>query len=184
MSTTPTTETQTAWAIDAAHSLIEISVKHMMFTTVKGRFTGVTGTITTHGTDPAQSAVEAELDATSIDTGNAMRDNHLRSADFLDVANNPTIAFKSSRVEPKGGDRMHVIGNLTLHGVTKEVALETTLNGQGTNPYGKEIIAFTAETTINRKDFNLNWNVALESGGWLVSDNLKVLIEMQAVKQG
>lgn len=177
------TATATTWDIDAAHSLVEVSVKHMMFTTVKGRVTGVTGTIVTSGENHAESSVNVELDASTISTGQEQRDNHLKTADFLDVATYPTIAFTSTRVEHKGGDRMTVVGNLSLHGVTKEVTLDTTLNGQGTNPYGKEIIALTAETSISRKDFGLNWNVALESGGWLVSDNVKVVIEVQAAKR-
>jgi len=182
MSATTAQET-TVWNIDAAHSLIEISAKHMMFTTVKGRITGVNGTITVHGTDPAQSSVEAELDASTISTGNEMRDNHMRSADFLDVEHYPTITFKSTRIEPQGGDRLRVTGDLTIRGVTKEVTLDTTLVGQGKNPRGVEVIGFSAETTINRKDFGLNWNVALETGGWLLSDTFKVSIEIQAAKQ-
>lgn len=182
MSATATQQT-TVWEIDPAHSLIEISAKHMMFTTVKGRITGVKGTITTHGTDPAQSSVEAELDASTISTGNEMRDNHMKSPDFLDVANYPTITFKSTRVEPQGGDRLRVTGDLTVRGVTKEVTLDTTLLGQGKNPRGVEVAGFSAETSINRKDFGLNWNVALETGGWLLSDTFKVLIDIQAAKR-
>src|SRR5947209_10993574 len=141
---TATAQQTTIWDIDAAHSLIEISAKHMMFTTVKGRITGVKGTITVHGADPTQSSVEVELDASTITTGNEMRDNHMRSADFLDVENNPTIAFKSTRVAPKGENRMDVTGDLTVRGVTKEVTLDTTLVGQGTNPRGVEVIGFEA----------------------------------------
>ncbi len=180
---TATAHETTTWNIDAAHSLIEISAKHMMFTTVKGRITGVKGTITVHGTDPARSSVEAELDATTISTGNEMRDNHMRSADFLDVEHYPTITFKSTRVVPKGDDRMDVIGDLTVRGVTKQVTLDTTLVGQGTNPRGVEVAGFEAETTISRKEWGLNWNVALDTGGVLLSDNFKVSIAIQATKQ-
>ncbi len=181
MSATAPAQT-TTWNIDGVHSLVEISAKHMMFTTVKGRITGLKGTITTHGTDPAQSSVEAELDAASITTGNEMRDNHMRSPDFLDVANYPTITFKSTRVEPQGEDRMRVTGDLTVRGNTKQVTLDATFNGQGKNPQGAEVAGFTAETSINRKEFGLNWNVALETGGVLLSDTFKVLIEIQARK--
>lgn len=181
MSVTATAQ-QTVWIIDGVHSLVEISAKHMMFTTVKGRITGLSGTIITHGTDPAQSSVEAQLDASSITTGNEMRDNHMRSPDFLDVANYPTITFKSTRVEPQGGDRMRVTGDLTVRGVTKPVTLDVTFNGQGKNPQGAEVAGFTAETSISRKEFGLNWNVTLETGGVLLSDTFKVLIEIQARK--
>ncbi|MHB8644847.1 MAG: YceI family protein [Thermomicrobiales bacterium] len=177
-----TTEQTTVWNIDGVHSLVEISAKHMMFTTVKGRITGLKGTITTHGTDPAQSSVEAELDASSITTGNEMRDNHMRSPDFLDVANHPTITFKSAHVEPQGSDRMRVTGDLTVRGVTKQITFDATFNGQGKNPRGVEVAGFTAETSISRKEFGLNWNVALETGGFLLSDTFKVLVEIQATK--
>jgi polyisoprenoid-binding protein YceI len=183
MSTTAVQQGTTTWEIDTAHSLLEISAKHMMFTTVKARFTSFTGTIVTHDADPAQSSVAIEIDAMSIATGNEMRDNHVRNADFLDVPNNPTITFTSTRVEPQGGDRLKVTGDLTMRGVTKAITLDATFLGQGTNPYGKEVAGFSAETTINRKDWGVNWNAPLEAGGFLVSDNLKVIADIQAVKR-
>jgi polyisoprenoid-binding protein YceI len=155
----------------------------MMFTTLKGRFTSFTGTIVTHDTDPAQSSVAIEIDATSIVTGNEMRDNHIRTADFLDVPNNPTITFRSTRVEPQGDDRLKVTGNLTMRGVTKEITLEATFLGQGTNPYGKQVAGFSGETTVNRKDWGVNWNAPIEAGGVLVSEKLKVTADIQAVKR-
>lgn len=172
----------TTWQIDPAHTLVEFAAKHMMFTTVKGRFTGVRGTIVDHQDDPSQSSVEAEIDAATITTGDEQRDTHLRSADFLDVENHPTISLKSTRIE---GSKEHfrVIGDLTIRGTTREVTLDANFNGRGRNPYGKDVAGFSAETEINRKDFGLTWNVALEAGGWLVGDRIKIELDVQAVRQ-
>jgi polyisoprenoid-binding protein YceI len=183
MSATQVQQRTTTWDIDAAHSLVEISAKHMMFTTVKARFTNFTGAIVTHHEDPTRSSVTVAIDATSIATGNEMRDNHIRTADFLDVPNNPTITFTSTRVEPQGHDRLKVTGDLTMRGVTKEITLNATLLGQGMNPYGKHVAGFSAETTVNRKDWGVNWNAPIEAGGVLVSENLKVNIDIQAVER-
>lgn len=185
MSITTSPQTQprvTTWQLDPAHTLVEFSVKHMMFTTVKGRFTGVSGSIRDVADDPAQSAVEATIEASTITTGDEQRDTHLRSGDFLDVENHPQITFRSRRIEGTK-ERFKVIGDLTIRGTTREVVLDTTFNGVGKNPWGKTVAGFTAETEINRKDFGLTWNVALEAGGVLVGDRLKVTIEAQAVKQ-
>jgi polyisoprenoid-binding protein YceI len=176
--------TRSTWAIDPAHSLVEFAVKHMMFTTVRGRFTDISGTITcADESDPTRSTVEATIAAASINTGDENRDAHLRSADFLDAVRFPAITFKSKQITRASEDQLRMMGDLTIRGVTKEVVLETTYNGRGKNPYGKEVAGFTAEATLNRKDFSLTWNVALESGGLLVGDKLTVLIEIQAVKQ-
>ncbi|MDQ6670494.1 MAG: YceI family protein [Chloroflexota bacterium] len=175
--------TAITYRIDPSHTLLELSAKHMMFTTVKGRFTGVTGTIVEAPHDRAgASSVDVEIDASSLSTGDDKRDAHLRSPDFLDVEKYPRISFKSTRFEGSG-DKYKVIGDLTVHGTTREVTLDTTVNGTAKNPFGKEIIGFSAETEINRKDFGLNWNVALEAGGVLVSDKVKVVIEIQAVRE-
>jgi polyisoprenoid-binding protein YceI len=183
MSATQVQQGTTTWEIDTAHSLVEISTKHMMFTTVKARFTSFTGTIVTHDGDPTHSSVTVEIDATSIATGNEMRDNHIRTADFLDVPNNPTITFTSTRVEAQDGNRVKVTGDLTMRGVTKQITMDAEFLGQATNPYGKQVAGFTAETTVNRKDWGVNWNAPLEAGGLLVSDNLKVSADIQAVKR-
>ena len=179
---TQTRERTTTWSIDPSHSLVEFSAKHMMFATVKGRFTGIRGTIVDHHDDPTKSSVEAEIDAASLTTGDPQRDAHLKSPDFLDVECYPTITFRSTRIE---GPREHfkVTGELSLHGVTREVTLDTEFNGRGINPYGKEVAGFSASTQLNRKDFGLNWNVALETGGVLVGDTIKVNIEVEAVRQ-
>ena len=173
----------TTWQIDAKHSLVEFAVKHMMFTTVKGRFSDVSGTIIYDEADPARSSVEVEIAAASIDTRDESRDAHLRSGDFFDVERFPTITFKSTRVETAGRDKLRVTGDFTIRDVTREIVLDTELTGQGTNPWGQEVAGFTAETKINRKDYGLNWNAALEAGGVLVSDDVKITLEIQAAKQ-
>jgi len=173
----------TTWAIDPVHSVVEFAVRHMMVSTVKGRFTDIRGTIRLDEDQLTQSSVEAEIVAASIDTRDPKRDAHLRSADFLDVEQYPNITFKSTRVEPKGKDRARIVGNLTIRGTTKEVTLDATLNGVGKTPFGTEVAGFSAETSLNRKDWGLNWNVALETGGVLVGDTVKITIEVEAVKQ-
>jgi polyisoprenoid-binding protein YceI len=173
----------TTWTIDPAHSLVELAVKHMMFSTVKGRFASVAGTIVLNEQNLAGSSVIAEIDAGSIDTGEAQRDGHLRSADFLDVESFPTIAFRSTEIVPRGRDGFVLVGDLTIHGVTREVSLEAELTGQGSDPWGGKRAGFAASTTINRKDFGLTWNQALEAGGVLVSDQVKISLEIQATLQ-
>jgi polyisoprenoid-binding protein YceI len=174
----------TVWEIDPKHTLVEFSVRHMMFSTVKGRFTAVSGTIRCEDeADPSRSAVEAELEAASINTGDEGRDAHLRSADFLDVETYPKITFESTRVDARNKEDLLVVGQLTVHGITREVTLEATFNGRGKNPWDQEVAGFSAETTINRKEFGLNWNAALESGGLLVGDKLDVMIEVQAIRK-
>ena len=171
------------WAIDPAHSVVELAVKHMMFSTVKGRFANIAGTIVLDEADLGASSVTAEIDAASIDTGEPQRDGHLRSADFLDVENFPTIAFRSTGVVLRGRSRFILVGDLTIRGVTREVALEAELVGKGTDPWGGQRAGFAATTAINRKEFGLTWNQALEAGGVLVSDQVKISLEIQATLQ-
>ena len=180
-----TTTTQTpgvtgTWTIDPAHTLVEFSGKHMMFTTVKGRFRDVHGTITLDEADHARSSVQVEIQAGSLDSGVEQRDAHLKSADFLDVENSQTITFRSTRVLPIGARQARVFGDLTIRGTTREVELDVAYEGMGTNPMGKEVVGFSATTEINRRDYGLNWNVALEAGGFLVSDRIKIQLEVQA----
>lgn len=182
MSTTQQTQ-QTVWAIDPAHTTVEFAIKHMMVTNVKGRFTQFSGTITGDLDDPQDLRIQGQIDAASITTGNEQRDAHLRSADFFDVEQYPTITFESTRVERKDRNHATVWGNLTVRGTTREVELAIEFNGIGKNPYGKTVAGFTAETSISRKEWGLTWNVALEQGGWLVADQVKVTIDGQAVKQ-
>lgn len=181
--TTPTPSTvSTTWTIDPSHSVVEFSVRHMMISTVKGRFNNVQGTITDVADDPSLSSVEVQIDPASINTGDDKRDAHLKSPDFFDVERYPVMTFKSTRIE---GTRANftVTGDLTLKDQTRPVTLQATFNGEGQNPYGKTIASFSATTSLNRKDWGLNWNVALETGGVLVSDTIKLEMEVQAVKQ-
>jgi polyisoprenoid-binding protein YceI len=182
-STQAGTGQRTVWKIDPKHTLVEFAAKHMMFTTVKGHFTGVEGTIYADEANPANSSVEVTIDADSITTGVPDRDNHLRSADFLDVQNHPQITYKSTKVEPRGDNKLKVTGDLTIRGITRPVVLDAEITGRGKTPYGQEASGFAATTSINRKDWGLNWNVALEAGGVLVSDSLKIEIEAEAIKQ-
>jgi polyisoprenoid-binding protein YceI len=140
------------------------------------------GWIEEQGTDLGQARVEAVLDAGSIDTGVEMRDNHLRSADgHFDVANYPTVTFKSTHVEGNDPSNFKVVGDLTIHGVTKRVVLNASFSGQGKDPWGNQRLAFSADTNVNRKDFNLTWNQTLETGGFLLGDDVKIEIDVEAV---
>jgi polyisoprenoid-binding protein YceI len=171
--------TATTWTIDPSHSVVEFSVKHMVFATAKGRFSDFSGTITLDSENVASSSVHVEIGAASIDTRDAKRDEHLKSADFFDVEKFPTLTFTSTKVEPRGDD-LRVEGELTMHGVTRPVVLEAEFNGKGVNPWGQQVISYSAHTRVNRKDFGLNWNAALESGGVLVSDDVKISLEIEA----
>jgi polyisoprenoid-binding protein YceI len=172
----------TTWQIDPAHTLVEFGVKHLMISTVKGRFAGVTGTLVVDEDDSAGSSVQVEIDAASIDTRQEQRDAHLRSADFLEAERHPTITFKSTRVEPLGEDRFRVVGDLTIRGTTREVVLDAELTGRGTYPppYSREAIGFTASTAIDRTEFGLTYNTALETGGFMVGDTVKIHLEVEA----
>ncbi len=172
------------WVIDPVHSFAEFSVKHMMVATAKGRFTTLEGTLQLDQANPANSSVVASIDIASIDTGEPKRDAHLRSADFFDVEKYPTIRFKSTRVERTGDDRAKVYGDLTIRDVTRPVVLDTELEGiVEKDGYGKTRAAFTATTEINRKDFGVNWNAALETGGVALGDRVKITLHIAAVTQ-
>lgn len=172
-----------SWEIDPAHTLLEFSAKHMMFTTVRGRFREFSGTLNLNEDDLTKSSVEGTVDAASLTTGNPDRDAHLRSADFFDVEQYPAMAFKSTRIQPADGKQFKLVGDLTIKDVTREIVLDTTYEGPSKDPWGNQRMAFSAQSTLNRKDFGLNWNVALEAGGWLVGDEIQLQIEVQAVKQ-
>jgi polyisoprenoid-binding protein YceI len=174
---------RTVWLIDPKHTLVEFAVTYLTFTTVKGHFTGVSGTIRADDADPARASVEVEIDAASLDTSEGRRDTHLRSSDFLDVERYPTIAFTSTRVEPIDAHRLLVHGDLTIRGTTRGVALHAELKGRGRNPEGLDVVGLTARTEINRRDFGLTWNQALEAGGVLVGDAVAIQIEVQAIRQ-
>ena len=185
MSTTATQPQTTTWNLDPAHSLIEFSAKHMMITTVKGRMAEVRGTLTIDEADPDRSSVNVEVDTASIDTRAEQRDVHLRSADFLDVEKYPTLTFRSKRVDgarAAEGDSFKVVGDLTIRGTTREVTLDATYEGRGRDPWGGERVSFSADTKIDRRDFGLTWNATLEAGGVLVSNDIRIHMEAQAVK--
>ena len=177
------TATGTVWAIDPAHTSVEFAVKHMMVSTVKGRFSDVAGTITGNIDHPAGAQVEVTIAANSIDTRNEQRDAHLRSADFLDAEQYPQITFTSKKIEERNKNSYLVRGDLTIRGTTKEVELEASVNGVGKSPYGTEVVGITASTVLSRQEWGLTWNVALETGGVLVGDALRVNIEVEAVRQ-
>ena len=183
MTTASQAPAATSWTIDPAHSVVEFAVKHLMFSTVKGRFPNVSGAIALNDADLSASSVTAEIDTASIHTGEPNRDAHLRSGDFLDVENFPSITFESTGVVPRGSNSFVIVGNLTLHGVTQEVTLEAELAGKGTDPWGGQRAGFTASTSISRKEFGLTWNQGLEAGGVLVSDQVKISLEIQATQQ-
>lgn len=184
-STLPGPTTTSTWAIDAAHTQVEFAVKHLMISTVKGRIPAVEGQVELDEANPAASSVAVEFAVASIDTGTPMRDDHLRSADFFDAATFPKITFRSIEVSTSTLDddtEFPVTGELTIRGVTKPVVLHVTVNGRGRDPFGNDRIAFSATTKIDRNDFGLNYNAALETGGVLVGHEVKITIEVEAIR--
>lgn len=178
----PTTET-TVWNIDPVHSSAEFKVKHMMITNVKGQFTDIKGTLEFDQADVSKSKITATIAAASIDTRNADRDTHLKSADFLDVEKFPTLSFNSTRVTKAGAGKLKVEGDLTIHGVTRPVVFEVEGPSEpGKDPWGNMRIGWSATVKINRKDFGLAWNAALETGGLLVGDEVTISLDVQAVR--
>jgi polyisoprenoid-binding protein YceI len=173
--------TQT-WQIDPAHSSIHFSVRHLVVAKVRGRLTRWSGTLEVPDGDFGRATARVTIDASSIDTGVADRDAHLRSADFFDVETYPEITFVSRRVEGSAGD-LELVGDLTLHGVTREVALEVESGGASKDPWGNVRAIFSARTAIERKQFGLTWNQALETGGVMVGDKVEIELEVQAVRQ-
>ena len=172
----------TKWSIDPTHSEIGFKVKHMMFTNVSGKFETYEATITTEDDDFTKSAIEFSANIDSINTNNSDRDNHLKSADFFDAEKNPKLTFVSSSFA-KAGDDYELTGELTLHGVTKTVKLATEFSGLMKDPWGNTKVGLNIVGKINRKDWGLNWNSALETGGVLVSEEVKLNIELQLLKQ-
>jgi polyisoprenoid-binding protein YceI len=170
------------YKIDKAHSEVTFQVRHLL-TKVRGRFTDFEGSILYNEANPEQSSVTFTIQAGSIDTAEPDRDKHLRTPDFFDVETFPTLTFQTSRITKRGPETYDVTGTLTLHGVTKELVLPVAHMGKAKDPWGGDRLGFEAETTLNRKDFGLNWNAMLEAGGFLVGDEVKVSIEIQAVGQ-
>lgn len=172
----------TKWAVDPAHSEIGFKVKHMMFTNVSGSFTNFDATATTEGDDFENAMFEFSGDIDSVSTGNADRDGHLKSADFFDAENNPKLTFKSTAFTKSGSD-YKLEGDLTLRGVTKPVTLDAEFGGIAKDPWGNTKAGFSITGKVNRKDWGLTWNSALETGGVLVGEEVKLAIELQFIKQ-
>jgi polyisoprenoid-binding protein YceI len=181
--TAPVAGSKTAWKLDPSHTIAEFSAKHLMITTVKGRITDIEGIIYTDEKDLKNSSVEATLRAVSLDTRTDQRDQHLRSADFLDVEKYPEIRFRSTRIQ---GDKQSfkLTGDLTIRDVTKPITLDVEFEGQTKDPWGGERVGFSANGKIDRREFGLTWNQALEAGGVVVGNDIKISLEVEAVRVG
>lgn len=170
------------WNIDASHSIAEFAVKHMMISTVKGRFATLQGAIEIDEANPLASSVTASIDVASIDTKDEQRDAHLRSDDFFNAEKFPKITFASKRVERVDAENYRMVGDLTIRDVTKEVVLDTEFEGQVADPWGNQRAGFTAATQVSRGDFGVNFNGLLETGGVIVSDKVKITLHIEAVR--
>ena len=170
------------WTIDPTHTRLGFVTRHAMVTKVRGSFTQFEGTLTLDGANPSASTAALTAQLASVDTGNADRDNHLRSADFFDVENNPAMTFATTSVKQTDGDEFVLVGDLTIKGVTRPVEIEVELDGIVTDPFGNTRAGFEGETEISRKDFGLTWNVPLDGGGVLVSDKVKIQLDVSATK--
>jgi len=170
------------WNVDPTHSHVEFAIRHLMITTVKGRFTDVQGTVKSDGSDPAKGNVSVTIGVASIDTREPQRDAHLRSADFFDADKFPTITFNSRNIRDVRSNSFKLVGDLAIRGVTREVVLDVTSEGRAKDPWGGERAGFTASGKINRSDFGLTWNQALETGGVLVGDEVKISIDVELIK--
>ena len=172
-----------AWTIDNAHSTINFSVRHMMVSTARGQFEKFSGKVDFNEASPVDTDVDVTIDVASINTKDAQRDAHLKSPDFFDVEKYPTIEFDGKRVQHIDAEHAKLIGDLTIKGVTREVALDVEFHGIQKSPFGTTNAGFSAVAKINREDFNLGWNVALETGGFLVGKDIKIEIDLELVKQ-
>lgn len=181
--TVAATPARTTWTIDPAHSQVEFAVRHLMISTVRGRFAGVKGTVVADEADLGTAQVDVTIDVHSIDTREAQRDAHLKSADFFDAEKFPVLTFTSTRVTDVKGDRFKVVGDLTMHGVSREVTLDVTSEGRGKDPWGGERAGYSAVAKVNRSDFGLTWNQVLETGGIAVGDEIKISLDLEVVKQ-
>lgn len=180
--TTTATAVATAWKIDSSHSHVEFAVRHLMIATVKGRFGEVTGTLDGDETDLNHASIELAIPVSTIDTREAQRDTHLRSADFFETETFPEIRFRSRTIARTGADTFAVDGDLTIRDVTRPITLTVVSGGRAKDPWGNERVAYSTTAKINRKDFGLHWNQALEAGGVLVGDEVKVSAELEFVR--
>ncbi|MEK7873935.1 MAG: YceI family protein [Chloroflexota bacterium] len=183
MAQTDQPQTTSAWVVDPAHTSVEFAVRHMVISTVRGRFTRFQIQADFDETRPENVRVLGTADTASVDTREAKRDEHLRSPDFFDAATFPQISFKSRRVERRGKDEYRLIGDLTIRDTTREALFDVTFAGIVKDPWGSQRAGFSATTTLDRKDFGLKWNVPLEAGGVVVGDTVKVNVEVELVKQ-
>ncbi|MEW2293999.1 YceI family protein [Streptomyces sp. NPDC006743] len=172
------------YTIDPAHSTLGFVARHAMVTNVKGAFTDFTGTLHLDGTDPSKSTATLDITMDSIDTGNADRDGHLKSADFFKTDEFPTMTFRSTAAESLGGDDYRITGDLSILGVTKPISIDLEFNGAAKDPFGNERVGFEGKAEILRSEWGLTWNAALETGGVLVSDKIKLNFDISAIKQG
>jgi polyisoprenoid-binding protein YceI len=172
-----------AYQIDASHSTIQFSVRHMMLSRTRGEFEKFSGDVNLNEENPAASMVDVQIEAASINTRDEKRDEHLRSPDFLDAAQHPYLTFKSTNVDVVDKERAKLHGDLTIRDITKPVTLDVEYNGQSKSPWGTTNYGFSGRTKINRRDYGLEWNMALETGGFLVGDDVNIDIELELVKQ-
>lgn len=171
-----------SWRVDPAHTSAQFAVRHLMISTVRGRFGEITGSVSPDPSNPKQPVVEATINVASIDTGVAQRDAHLRSADFFDAERWPAITFRSRRIDGDTSGKFRVVGDLTIRDVTREVVLEVESQGSGPDPWGNERAGFSATTQIDRRDFGLTWNLALETGGITVGHEVRITIDVELVR--
>lgn len=174
--------TTTKWDFDLAHSSVNFSVRHLMVSKVRGRFAEWSGKLEIDDEDLTRSVLDVTIQAASIETRDDKRDAHLRSADFFDAEHHPTLAFRSTRIEQRGDDELAVHGELTIRGVTRPVTLAVEINGEANDPWGGTRRGYSAKATINRRDFGLNWNAALEAGGVLVGEKVEIALEIEAIR--
>lgn len=171
--------TEQTWNVDASHTGVGFSVKHMMVSKVRGRFTGVEGNVVGNPEDLTTAKIDFKIDTTTIHTNSEDRDNHLRSADFFDTETFPTITFVSTDIVKTKNNEYDITGDMTIKDVTKKITFEAEYEGAGKNPWGVDVAAFEVEGKISRKEFGLTWNQALEAGGVLVGDDIKITIDLQ-----
>ncbi|HSC44360.1 MAG TPA: YceI family protein [Candidatus Acidoferrum sp.] len=180
----PASAATTVWQIDPAHTAAAFSVKHLMISTVRGQFKGVTGTVTWDDQDVGKSSIDVTIDATTVDTGEPMRDKDLKSDKFFDVAKYPAITFKSKKVENVSAGKLKVTGDLTIHGVTKEVVLDVEGPSNAVkDPWGNTRVAASATTKVNRQDYGVKWNANIDGGGVVVGDDVNITIDLEMTKK-
>lgn len=180
----PAAAASSTWQIDSAHTAAQFAVKHMMISTVRGEFKGVTGAVVWDDADITKSSVNVTIDAATVNTGEPKRDADLRSDHFFEVAKYPTITFRSTRVEPAGAGKLNVTGDLTIHGVTKQVVLDVAgPSAVVKDPMGNSRVAISATTKINRQDFGVKWNATMDGGGVVVGDDVNITIDLEMIKQ-